>query len=162
MSQSRKKTRKRRQDKTYGKAPDSVPTDYLKHHGFEPCFGYVYTCQFKDFDPCIFTVPTDGLIRFGDAISFSLGGTKGLVTIENVSPSMNAKIDKVVGSEKFIHFVAHPVYSLKYTDFNGLQVLPFALDSVIDSPAASDIQRHFYYGSGLGGKKATVPMIFIR
>jgi len=155
-------SKKRKQDESYGKAPSRVPTDYLKHHGFEPCFGYVYTCQFKDFEPCIFTVPTNDLIRFGGAISFSLGGTKGLVTIDNVSPSMNAKIDKVVANEKFIHLVARPVYSMKYTDFNGLQVLPFVLDSVIDSPTDSNIQRHFYYGSGLGGKKATVPMIFIR
>ena len=95
-------------------------------------------------------------------MSFSLGGTKGLVMIENISPSMNTKIDEVVGSEKFIHFVARPAYSLKYTDYNGLRVLPFILDSIIDSPASSDIQRHFYYGSGISGRKATVPMTFIR
>jgi hypothetical protein len=129
------------------KIPSSVPQDYLRYNGFKPCFGYVYMVQFKDSEPCLFTVNKHFILRSiaSNTFSFSLDSS-GVATVEMKDKEIERKFHEVLSQSEVIKFVAYPNYSDRYRDQHGLSVIPFNIKFFVDDIQSIDIDRRFYIG----------------
>ena len=139
--------RRKKLDSLYGKIPSSVPQDYLRYKGFKPCFGYVYMVNFKDSEPCLFSVKKNVIVRSMASNTFSLAlDNSGIATIEMRDKEIEKKFYEIFSQSEIINFVAYPNYSEKYTDQHGLSVIPFNIKFFVDDISSIEINRRFFVG----------------
>jgi len=132
--------RRKENNRAYGKFPETIPDDYKKHKGFEPCFGYVYMVENKTNEPCTFAVQASKLsshLMIDDTyvVHFSCQnytGTVGLVTIEGNNPKRFTDLTNLFTSKSAnelrdisVTFTVKPRYDKKFLDQEKLKVIPF-------------------------------------
>lgn len=131
------------------KIPSSVPQDYKRYSGFKPCFGYVYMVQYQDFEPCLFVVRKEYIVRSISSNTFSLGlDDSGVATIEMKNSETQQKFYEYYLNPdvEVISFVAFPNSPDRYTDQHGLSVIPFNINYFVNDVSSVDIQRIYYIG----------------
>ena len=160
---ARRNAENRKQKGLVGIAPSRVPQEYLPTGDKAiPCFGYVYTCHFQDFSSCILATHADDVFTMNQIASFQMVGL-GFVTVffkQSIDYELFKKtLSKTRETDSpYISFVATPDYSLKYTDYNKLSVLPFVFEYFVKFPPKKSELKFFYSGSPLdpGYKEITV------
>jgi hypothetical protein len=128
--------------------PTTVPTDYLVHEGFMPCFGYVYVVKFKDAAPCLFRVDPSRMMVMQEnnygLMTFSFIVPKmGLFTGEESRPDYIAEIHKAKRKEECLTFTAKPRPNKCFKDWHGLKVLPFQIEAIVSGDRPVKTNRVF-------------------
>jgi hypothetical protein len=151
---ARKKAENRKSMGLTSPTPSRVPNEYLPTGDkVIPCFGYVYTVHFQDFSPCVFTSHVDDIMTGNQLATFEMVNL-GLVTIffpvlKDYLAFKESIQEKKKSNSPYISFIAKPDYSLKYTDYNKLSVLPFVFNSCLEVPLPKTNLRSFYSGGTL-------------